>query len=400
MKAAKTWRLAGVLVLVGLATASCGKDETAGGQGGSGSVIGGSGGSSGKGTGGGRPDGGTATTGDKLGKACLNDGQCADTATPGLKCVTGKDTVLGDGAPPKGLCTFECSGDEDCESFGAGALCFPFDATSDTGYCVEGCSFGDPGLGSKCHDRPEFACNPALLGPTQTNCDDTADCGDGELCIDGTCNVVFPACLPACRGDIDCDEGLYCDQSFLSGVCVTKKPTGKALGEPCTVPGPNDPAEPDECLGFCQADSSTGNEGHCSATCGIGYECAYNSGSGKFDGACLYASVLTAENGGLGDFGFCTPSCNCSEQCNDPQLKCQLLEQGPLTEDFKGQGLCFGEAADGSTEELNECEGEGGAPSDGGAPGVGGAGGASGGGGVPSSDGGVPGVAGAAGAAD
>ncbi len=385
-------------MLVGVATASCGKDEATGGDGGSGSVIGGSGGSAGTaGTGGGRPVGGTASTGDKLGQACVNDGQCVDTKTPGLTCVTAKDTSLGDGAPPKGLCTAECASDDECTAFGAGAICYPFDPTATSGYCVEGCSFGEPELGTlKCHDRPEFACNPALLQPTTSSCDDTADCGEGELCTEGTCAVVVPACLPSCRGDIDCDDGMYCDQSFLSGVCVTKKPTGKALGEPCTIPGPNDPAEPDECLGFCQADSATGNKGHCSATCGIGFECAYNSGTNKFDGACLYASVLTAETGGAGDFGFCTPTCNCTDECNDPRLFCQLLDQGALPADFKGPGLCFGAPETGTPKEYNQCTGAGGSGA-GGESGVGGVGGA-GVGGEPSSVGGEPSVGGAGGA--
>jgi hypothetical protein len=387
MKAAKTWSFAGVLVLVGIATASCGKDEATGGQGGSGTVIGGEGGTSGSGgTAGGRPVGGTTgTASSKLGQACLNDGQCADTTTPGLTCVTAKETVLGEGAPPKGLCTAECADTADCTQFGEHAVCFPFDST--TGYCVEGCAFGEPDIGTqKCHSRPEFACNPALLAPTTTSCTATEDCPAGDLCIDGTCDAVLPACLPACRGDIDCEDGMYCDQSFLSGVCLSKKPTGKALGEPCTVPGANDPSEPDECLGFCQADAEDSNKGHCAATCGIGRECAWNSATSKFDGICLYASVLTAETGSLGDFGFCTPSCNCTDECNDPKLVCQLLEQGALTEDFKGPGLCFSENPDGSTKPYNQCSGTGGAGNEGGA------------GGVPSSNGGEPAAGGIGGA--
>jgi hypothetical protein len=285
MKAAKTWRLAGVLLLAGIATASCGKDEGTGGQGGSG-IIGGTGGSGGSGgSGGGRPEGGSANTGTTLGKACINDGQCMDTKTPGLTCVTAKDTDLGNGAPPKGLCTAECAGNDDCAPFGTNSLCFPFDS-SGIGYCVEKCSFGDPGLGTKCHDRPEFACNPTLAA-TDKSCSDDADCGANGLCLeDGTCADVVPACLPSCRGDIDCEDGMYCDQSFLSGVCVEKKPTGKALGEPCTVRD-----EPDECLGFCQPDEANSTKGRCSTTCGIGYECGYNSDTGKFDGVCLYAST-------------------------------------------------------------------------------------------------------------
>jgi hypothetical protein len=390
MKAAKTWCLAGLLVVAGLASVSCGKDEGTDGGGGKGSIIGGSGGSGTVGRGGtGGTDsaaGGDApTSATKLGRACVSDKDCVDTAAPGLTCVTAKDTVLGDGAPPKGLCTTTCTvpqgpGDEDtCASLGPDALCFPFGSGSADGYCVEGCSFGAPDIGeAKCHNRTEFACNPALLGPTDATCTTTDDCPSGDLCIDGSCNIVFPACLPACRGDLDCEAGMYCDQSFLSGVCVSQKPTGKALGEPCTLPAAGEPSEPDGCLGFCQADSATGNEGHCAATCGLARQCSWNAQTEKFDGVCFYASVLTSDTGDVGDFGFCTPSCNCTDDCNDSTLACQLLSQGALSSDFRGAGLCF--APDATTKEYNQCtdtgaggSGAGGAGSDAaGAPGAGG----------------------------
>jgi hypothetical protein len=158
--------------------------------------------------------------------------------------------------------------------------------------------------------------------------------------------------LPSCRGDLDCAQGLYCDQSFLSGTCVPEKPTGKRLGEPCTVPGPNEAAEPDECLGFCQADGD-GPQGHCSATCGLLAQCAWDAASQKFDGACFYASVLTSDVGDVGDLGFCTPACNCSEECNDASLECVVLEQGPLNGDFRGPGLCFSPSPD--SDPIDEC---------------------------------------------
>lgn len=386
MKAAKTWCLASAMLVVGIATASCGKDEVGGSGGNAGSIVGDAGADSGGGgkggSGGGRNDGGTGNTNTgsgKLGQACINDSQCADTKAPGLTCVKATDTVLGDGAPPKGLCSAECASDDDCTTFGAGALCFPFNGTTGAGYCVEGCSFGMPDIGTqKCHDRLEFACNPALLGDTMSPCEAAADCDAGELCIDGSCAVVFPACLPSCRGDIDCEDGMYCDQSFLSGVCVSKKPTGKALGEVCTVPPANGPAEPDDCLGFCQADAENSTKGHCAATCGIGNQCAWNSDTSKFDGVCLYASVLTAETGSVGDFGFCTNTCNCTTECNDPDLVCQLLDQGALPGDFKGPGLCF--SADANTKPYESC-GEAGS-------GAGGAAGAGGEAGSPSTGGG------------
>lgn len=384
MKSAKTWCLAG-LVLAGLSSASCGKDEGTSGGGGHGNILGGSGGTAGSGGIVGRSgSGGSATQGGndavsptKLGRACKTEKDCVDPAAPGLTCITSKDTVLDDGAPPKGLCTASCTvpqsaDDEDtCAALGPDALCFPFTSGSEEGYCVEGCQFGTPDIGEqKCHDRPEFACNPALLGATDTTCTTTDDCPAGDLCIDGQCDIVLPGCLPACRGDLDCDPGMYCDQSFLNGTCVTAKPTGKALGEPCTVPAANAPDEPDGCLGFCQADGETGNAGHCAATCGLARQCSWNASTEKFDGICFYASVLTSETGDVGDFGFCTPSCNCTEQCNDPSLACSLLTQGALSPDFRGAGLCF--SPDPMTKEYNQCTGEGGSGA-GGESGVGGA---------------------------
>ncbi len=382
MKAAKAWCVLGLVVMTGLSSASCGKDEANGGSGGSGMIVGGKAGSGGVGggrsgeNGGGKAGTDTGMSATKLGRGCIDDADCDDTTAPGLTCVTAKDAVLGEGAPPKGLCTFECTSDDDCVPYGAGALCYPFTSDAATGYCVEGCEFGEPGIGEvKCHNREEFACNPALLGDTGQACTETADCSVGELCIDGSCAVVFPACLPSCRGDIDCEDGMYCDQSFLSGVCTTTKPTGKTLGEPCTVPGDNEPGEPDECLGFCQADETGSTKGHCATTCGLLSECAYNSSSGKFDGACFYASILT-QDGFIGDFGFCTPTCNCTDECNDPALACSLLTQGALNDDFRGPGLCF--SPDPDTEEYNQCEGAGGNT------------GAGGGGGAPSDAGGAP----------
>ncbi len=359
MKAAKTWCLAGLMVVAGLSSASCGKDEGADGGGGKGTIIGGSGGSGGKaGTGGSRVTGGT--TGNdggapavaamtKLGRACVNDTECKDAGAPDLKCVTGKQPLLGGGAPPKGLCTMPCpvpqtNDDIDaCEALGTGAFCYQFDQDSTDGYCVEGCTFGMPDIGeTKCHGRAEFACNPALFGATNTACTTTPMCQDGEVCLSGACNVVLAGCLPACRGDIDCDKGMFCDQSFLNGVCVEKQQTGKALGEPCTVPAETAPNEPDECLGFCQADSATGNKGHCATTCPFARQCAWNTATQKYDGLCAFGSVLTPNDIGQGDFGFCALTCDCGTQCNDATLGCELLQDTELDTDiFRGAGLCL-----------------------------------------------------------
>ncbi len=389
MKAAKTWCLAGLMFVAGLSSASCGKDEGTDGGGGKGMVIGGSGGSGGKGTAGTRVTGGTDNAGGtptvaattKLGRACVNDTECKDPAAPDLKCVTAKQTVLGGGAPPKGLCSMPCAvpqaaDDVDaCEALGPGALCYQFDSGSTDGYCVEGCLFGTPDIGeTKCHSRPEFACNPALFGQTDTACTTTTMCQEGEVCLSGFCNVVLPACLPACRGDLDCEAGMFCDQSFLNGVCVSEPQEGKALGEPCTVPGDNEPNEPDECLGFCQADAATGNQGHCAATCPFAQQCAWNAATEKFDGLCAFGSVLTPNDISQGDFGFCALTCNCSTDCNDQTLGCELLQDTELPTDvFKGAGLCL--TPDATTVEYSQCgSGGAGAGGDSGMPAAGAAG--------------------------
>jgi len=396
MKAAKAWCVAGLVLTAGFASASCGKDEGTGDgdNGGSGSVLGGTGGLMGRS--GASARGGSAGSGTipefgntKLGRGCIDDQECEDSKAPGLVCIKETDTDLGGGAPPKGLCTAPCTADADCSELGEGSLCFPFGDGGEA-YCVEGCAFGAPGFGgAKCHNRDEFACNPALLGATDEPCTSNAQCGIGELCIAAdqnnpgagqVCAIVVPACLPACRGDIDCADGLYCDASFLSGVCVEKKPTGKALGEACTVKD-----EPDDCLGFCQADETGKTAGHCAQTCALGVQCAWNTSARVYDGVCLYASVLTQDTGAAGDFGFCTPSCNCTEECGDPALGCAVEPTlGRLNSDFRGPGLCF--TADPNIKELDECTGAGGVPNagGGGAPtgsegGAGGAGGAAGG---------------------
>jgi len=376
------------MFVAGLSSVSCGKDEGADGAGGKGTIIGGSGGSGGKaGTSGSRALGGTDNAGGepavvqttRLGRACVSDAECKDPNAPDLKCVTAKDAVLGVGGPPKGLCTMPCAvrqqeSDVDaCAELGPGALCLQFDTDpkATQGYCVEGCTFGMPDIGTtKCHSRPEFACNP-LFADTGAPCTTDSECQTGELCLGTTCNAVASACLPACRGDIDCEAGTYCDQSLLSGVCVTKKPTGKALGEPCTIPANGQPREPDECLGFCQTDSADSNQGHCASNCAFAQECGWNPATDTFDGLCAFGSILTPDDIGQGDFGFCALTCNCTTDCQDASLGCELLQDTALpTDTFTGAGLCLTPQA--TTVEYSQC----GMGSDGagGASGVGGVG--------------------------
>jgi hypothetical protein len=244
-------------------------------------------------------------------------------------------------------------------------MCYPV-LGGNNGYCVEGCSFGETFGQTKCHHREDFACNPALLADTGDPCRNDNGCIAGELCLenpdtpagDTTCHVIIAACLPSCQGDLDCADGLFCDRSFLSGFCVEEEQTGKGLAEACTVTD----NEPDECLGFCQPSETGSNKGTCSQNCPLESPCSYDSESKLYEGICLYASTIAPE-GATGDFGFCTPACNCPEKCGSADLTC-VLPGGELDEGlFTGRGLCAGVEATLGAEILDDCQGSGGAPS-------------------------------------
>jgi hypothetical protein len=270
-----------------------------------------------------------------LGSACTATVDCR----AGLGCVTATDTTLGGASPPHGLCTTTCTDDTQCATHSAGSICFPFEPSGFQGYCIEGCSFGADRLFRKCHARLDFSCMAALIGDTAVPCEE--GCLADEVCSNGTCQTVIPGCLPTCRGDIDCAKGLYCDQSFGGGMCSSKKPTGKRLGEPCTVPGPLDPLEPDECLGFCQPDAEGSSTGRCYVPCGLGNDCAWDATSRRFDGVCYYQSAYEPASG-VADFGYCTPTCNCAADCNEALSECYNVTDSLLsTATHNGAGLCF-----------------------------------------------------------
>jgi hypothetical protein len=121
------------------------------------------------------------------------------------------------------------------------------------------------------------------------------------------------------------------------------------------VPDPLGPAEPDECLGFCQADAAGSTSGHCWAECGLGNGCAWDAVSRRFAGSCHYYSTLAQANG-VGDFAYCTPACNCAAECYDASLTCYALKGvSPLdAKAYVGPGLCFDDDPQTSTNPLVE----------------------------------------------
>jgi hypothetical protein len=325
------------------------------------SSKGGSSSKAGSGSGAEAGDTGTSGTGNvpvgastKLGAACTKKADCSDPDAPGLICITPTQTLLGGGAPPNGLCTAPCDPTEldSCAAFG-NALCRAFDVNEpEVGYCVEGCTFGAPvGDEVKCHGRAEFACNPALTNDDGVTCSTNFDCNDDETCLGGVCTLVTGACLPTCGGDPDCAPGMYCDQAFLSGVCVETPPIGLPLGAPCTVQD-----EPDDCIGTCQRDASGSNAGHCATNCAFGSPCGYNSDTGLYDGYCLTISTIRNANES-GDFALCTPACGCTDECYDVDLTCQvpISELDPST--YSKPGLCLDPLL--GLDEIYVCGGDG-----------------------------------------
>lgn len=339
------------------------------GTGGSGGRTVGSGGTT-VGSGG---TGNTTSTGSNLGRACVNDTDCADAK---LTCVA-NDGLDGDG-PAKGICTASCTSNSDCLDVADNAYCVPFSANNDM-YCVEGCTEGTDGV-PKCHEREEVACSLVGLIPTGVSCKSTSDCNTNELCDSGTseCGTFVTGCLPTCGGDYDCGQNQFCD--FSSGFCVAQKPTGLPLGSPCTPPTGN---ATDACDGFCLAGSADPTKGTCSALCTLNptlQGCGW-SGKGPADNACLFATILSGSDAASGDVGLCGSLCDCNAQCLLKGEYCVDESMGNVSAIWSRQGYCrplqqgetaadsFSQCPAGSTGGTGGTTGNGGQTSTGGTTG-------------------------------
>jgi hypothetical protein len=293
-----------------------------------------------------------------LGAPCSVKADCNDPNAPGLICISPTQGLLNGGAPAQGLCTAACELDDPfaCSTFGANAVCWSPETSSDalptSGYCVESCTWGDGTM--KCHDRTDFACLPAFIGIPGLTCSTHSECELGEQCIDGSCTEITTACLPACGGDPDCAPGWFCDQSFGSGTCVKTQPLGLELGAICSVSN-------DLCKGYCQADAAGSDDGHCMTICGLGNSCGYNSDTGYYQGVCLTFSYFFEDARDAHDFGFCSPSCNCTDECYDLSTTCLVGEGGLDASTYANPGLCLspevGEEL--GLTELFVCDGDG-----------------------------------------
>jgi len=219
-----------------------------------------------------------------------------------MVCATANGTLFGVGGPSQGMCTMSCTpGETECDMLKAGAECFDFgSADAPRGYCLDACEQGAPlDLQSKCAGRSDF------------------------LCVDLGETTILPFCVPHCRSDAECGDGLYCDKSLLLGLCTkTKQPTGDPVGSRCT-PGDT----PNTCEGYCirtSADGVTPVTGACVELCSGGSECLYSSGSSPAPGG--YCGGALSETFGAIDAGYCLSNCSCSADC---QLAGDLCRKWP-----------------------------------------------------------------------
>ncbi len=367
MKRIVPWLGLSVLVVGAGISFGCSSSDSGGGSGGSGGgVIGGNGGTGavagGTGGVGATGGGGTGGTGGtvKLGRACATDAECGD----GLTCLLANSGKLDGGGPAKGLCTASCAQDSDCSTFDPKGACIEY--TAGSGYCFEGCDFGNPGstfLPSKCHGRQEMACAPLT--------------SDGQT-------LTGQACLPQCNADTDCGSGLFCDVG--SGLCVSTQATGLSLGAQCQQQDGGASQCKGNCTGIVTASGQQPFTYTCTEGCTLGAvpQCGWAGQGTKAPGFCLFTSTLMSD-AGIGDRGSCAQLCSCNSDCLNPDFVCRPFAGTgleTLVDATQQKGYCSGaKDADGGTSPgIPTCGGGG----------TGGAGGAGGSGGTDAGTGGAP----------
>jgi hypothetical protein len=301
------------------------------GSGGSaGNGIIGAGGKAGKGgSGSGGTAGGSATASANFGRACVKDTDCGSS---GLTCVTSTG-ISGDG-PPHGLCTMACSTQQQCMDIKSDSYCVPF--TDTDAYCVAACTEGDA---VKCNERDDMTCTAVGEIPGSVACETIDDCDPGELCDSdlSTCAQIVTGCMPLCGGDYDCTPDQFCD--FTTGLCTSTLPSGLPLGSSCTEPTGN---QTDACNGFCLTKTQDATKGECSAYCSLTSDwsgCGWN-GHGAAENACLYGTILSADEPALGDLGICTKLCDCNADCSAPGDYCLDDTGGGIMNVWGRAGYC------------------------------------------------------------
>lgn len=248
---------------------------------------------------------GTAGSGgtdfELLGATCAGDSDCGD-----LDCFA-SDGVEFDGEGfPGGLCSRDCSSDDDCADAGS---CQPVGG-DDRKICVERCAIGAEWGGQP---HPDTCSGRWDVGCHAVSCLDSAEPGVCDLeAFDARDDADVPGvCLPACNAAEDCDSRV-CD--LRTGLCADDARTGLANGEGCD---PNN--DPDPCEGRCVRAGSDEDVGVCTSPCT----------SLRGSGACMTSTVPDEPKEqvcvGLaaGDLGWCLPTCDCGTLACPDGMACQ-----------------------------------------------------------------------------
>jgi hypothetical protein len=233
--------------------------------------------------------------------APLLGGPCTDNATcpDGAFCLLPTSTEWLGGGAPQGLCVADCSANIDlCKGY-SGAECVSSlrsaGETPKRALCMPTCNLS---VGNKqaftCNSVPSSACEP----------------------LDNTPGIVEGYCRPLCKFDSECTTG-HCDRQFA--VCVTQSP-------PATLAGFGDSCKnTSECDGTCL---HLGGNGICTNRCIYGYADQYGEditecgleGAPAFAGVCLYAATPAP-----GNLGYCTPLCDCNDDCLASGFVCRAF---------------------------------------------------------------------------
>jgi hypothetical protein len=131
-----------------------------------------------------------------------------------------------------------------------------------------------------------------------------------QACYQLPNSTTLGACIPTCTNDAGCGNGRYCDLN--TGLCVSTKPTGKAIGEACDATLKVSDCASGECAVF---DTPTGTISFCSGTCTLGVtnNCGYNPQTDAKRGAgCIEPQF---NDPGVGDIGFCVQLCDTDSDC-------------------------------------------------------------------------------------
>ncbi|HVZ33704.1 MAG TPA: hypothetical protein VG963_14835, partial [Polyangiaceae bacterium] len=174
------------------------------------------------------------------------------------------------GGPQGGYCTLPCTGSADCQAVDGASAC-----NQALQYCFALCQPGSTGM---------------------LKCVDSQGAPLAQACYQLPNSTTLGACIPTCTNDAACGAGRYCDLN--TGLCVSTKPTGKAIGEACDATLTVSDCASGECAVF---DTPTGTISFCSGTCTLGVtdNCGYDPQTdAKREAGCIEPQF---DNPGVGD---------------------------------------------------------------------------------------------------